>query len=73
MFNNTSTYAKCKKCGQRILSHYTYCKSCFYELGSPENTVIDNHRVHKCKKCGALIQGRYYFCPDCAKKLGYMK
>lgn len=65
--------AHCKRCGYPIQLHYTYCKKCYYELGSPENTVINNSRTHKCRRCGYLIQGRYYYCPDCAKALGFMK
>lgn len=64
--------ASCKRCGYLIQPHYTYCKKCYYELGSPKNTVIDNPRTHKCRKCGYPIQGRYYYCPDCAKALGFM-
>lgn len=65
--------ASCKRCGYPIQPHYTYCKKCFYELGSPKDTVYKNPRTHKCRKCGTPVQGRYYYCSDCAIKLGFMK
>ena len=64
--------AKCKRCGYAIQPHYTYCKKCFYELGSPYGTVLNNTNTHKCRKCGCEISGRYYYCPTCAKKLGFL-
>jgi uncharacterized OB-fold protein len=39
--------AKCKRCGYPIQPHYTYCKKCFYELGSPYGTVLNNTNTHK--------------------------
>lgn len=56
---------KCARCGSRIDDKYTYCKSCFYELGSPKGTVAS--KEHKCKKCGRTIKGKYNYCIQCAK------
>ena len=62
---------KCKCCGQVINERYTYCRSCFYRLGSPKGLVVN--KQHKCRKCGKSITGKYNYCPDCAIKIGYMK
>lgn len=58
---------KCAKCGASINERYTYCRDCFYKMGSPTGTVV-SHK-HRCRKCGRSITGKYNYCMDCAKVL----
>ena len=61
---------KCANCGKAINERYTYCRECFYALGSPKDTVVN--KIHKCRKCGRTITGKYSkynYCMNCAQKL----
>lgn len=58
---------KCKNCGRLINERYTYCRDCYYELGSPKDTVVTKR--HHCRRCGTTITGKYNYCVKCAKKL----
>ena len=63
--------AFCKRCGSYCADHYTYCKTCYYELGQPFGKATE--RSHKCRECGTTIYGRYNYCMDCAKRKGFIK
>lgn len=63
--------AYCQRCGNYCADHYTYCKSCYYELGEPFGKASE--RPHKCRKCGTTIYGRYNYCMSCAKRKGFIK
>ena len=56
---------KCRNCGKKINERYTYCRDCYYKLGSPKNTVF--YKSHKCRNCGTSITGKYNYCMSCAK------
>ena len=58
---------KCIRCGKKINERYTYCRACYYELGSPTDTV--NKKVHKCRKCKRSITGKYNYCETCARAM----
>ena len=42
---------KCAICGTYINERYTYCRDCFYKLGSPKDTVVNK-----------LIAVKFTFC-----------